>query len=186
MPVPLIDVQAQQASSPLLSASPGLMIWTLVMFFITLYILKTKVFGPIGAIVEKRRAEIAQSIDEAERSRDEANAMLDDYKQQLAEARKEADQLREQGRKEGERQGAQLVTAAQQQRDRVLADTEQQVVAQTRQAASGLRDDVVQLALNAAEKVSGKALTEADHRRLIEEAIDGADLSVLKGAGASA
>lgn len=189
MAVPLIDVQAQQAAdSPLLSPSPGLMIWTLVMFGITLFILKRYVFGPVGAMIEKRRAEIAQSIEDAERSRDDAESMLNEYKVQLAEARKEADQLREQGRKEGERQGAQLVTQAQQQRDRVLADTEQQVVAQTRQAASGLRDDVVKLALGAAEKVAGKSLNEADHRRLIEEAIDGADLSVLKtqGAGTSA
>jgi F-type H+-transporting ATPase subunit b len=183
MAVPLVDVQVQQAAdSPLLSPSPGLMIWTLVMFGITLFILKRYVFGPVGAMLEKRRAEIAQSIEDAERSRDEANALLDDYKTQLAEARKEADQLRELGRKEGERQGAQLVSAAQQQRDRVLADAEQQVVAQTRQAASGLRDDVVQLALSAAEKVSGRALTEADHRRLIEEAIDQADLSALRQA----
>jgi len=181
MPVPLVDVQVQQAAdSPLLSPSPGLMIWTLVMFGITLFILRRYVFGPVGQVIEKRRQEIAQSIDDAERSRDEANSLLEDYKTQLAEARKEADQLREQGRKEGERQGAQLVGAAQQQRDRVLADAEQQVVAQTRQAASGLRNDVVQLALSAAEKVSGKALTEADHRRLIEEAIDSADLSALK------
>jgi F-type H+-transporting ATPase subunit b len=181
MGTPLADVQVQQAAeSPLLSASPGLMVWTLVMFFITLYILRRYVFGPVGAMIQKRREDIAQSIEDAERSRDEANALLEDYKTQLAEARKEADQLREQGRKEGERQGAQLVTAAQQQRDRVLADAEQQVVAQTRQAASSLRDDVVELALSAAEKVSGKSLTEADHRRLIEEAIDRADLSALK------
>lgn len=181
MAVPLIDVQVQQAAdSPLLSPSPGLMIWTLVMFGITLFILKRYVFGPVGAMIEKRRAEIAQSIEDAERSRDEAQSMLDEYKTQLAEARKEADQLREQGRKEGERQGAQLVTNAKQQSERVLADTEQQVTAQARQAVSGARDDIVELAMSAAQKVSGKALTDADHRRLIEEAIDSADLSALK------
>ena len=109
------------------------------------------------------------------------SALLDDYKKQLADARKEADGLREQGRKEGERQGAQLVTAAQQQRDRVLADCESQINAQARQAASDLRDQVVDLAISAAGKVSGKSLTDADHRRLIEEAIDQADLASVNG-----
>jgi F-type H+-transporting ATPase subunit b len=184
----LTDIGAiKAASSPLLEASPGLMIWTVVMFLITLWIMKRYVFGPVGAAIEKRRAEIAQNIEEAESSRDEATALLEDYKRRLADARKEADQLREQGRKEGERQGAELVAQAHGQRERVLADAEVQVQAQTRAAASGLRDDVVDLALLAAEKVSRTSLGDAEHRKLIEEAIDQADLSgVVSSNGSSA
>ncbi len=183
----LLPLQAaaeeKSGDNPLLKASPGLMIWTLVIFGITLFIMKKYVFGPVGAAIEKRRADISQSIDEAERSRDEATALLDDYKTRLGEARKEADTLREQGRKDGERQGADLVTQAQGQRDRVLADAEVQIDAQTRAAASGLRDDVVSLALLAAEKVSRRTLGDADHRKLIEEAIEEADLSAMASNG---
>jgi len=183
----LLPLQAaaeeESNDNPLLKASPGLMIWTLVIFGITLFILRRYVFGPVGAAIEKRRAEIAQSIEEAERSRDEATTLLEDYKTRLGEARKEADTLREQGRKDGERQGADLVTQAQGQRDRVLADAEVQIDAQTRAAASGLRDDVVSLALLAAEKVSRRTLSEADHRKLIEDAIEEADLSVVASTG---
>ncbi len=167
------------SNNPLLEPSPGLMIWTLVIFGIVFFILKKYVFGPVAEVVEKRRDQIAESIDEAERSRDEATRLLDDYKVRLAEARREADQLREQGRKEGERQGAELVESAQAQRDRVLSDAETQIDAQARQAAAGIRNDVVDLALMAAEKVTSKSLSDADHRRLIEEAIDSADLSAL-------
>ena len=186
MPVRLIDVTVQQAESdnPLLSISPGLMIWTVVLFLITLAILKKYVLGPVGENIAKRRQHVAASIEEAENARDEARAMLEDYKLQLADARKEADELREQGRRDGERRGAELVNQAEQQRDRVVSDTKQQLQAEARDAAAGVRDDVVALALSAAEKVSGKALTDADHRRLIEEAIDSADLSALtSGAG---
>ena len=170
--------------NPLLKAQPGLMIWTLVIFGITLFILKRYVFGPVGAAIEKRRSDIAASIEEAERSRDEATSLHDDYKTRLADARKEADQLREQGRKDGERQGAELVHQAHTQRERVLADAEVQIDAQTRAAASGLRDDVVSLALLAAEKVSRQSLSDTDHRRLIEQAIDEADLSSVAANGA--
>jgi F-type H+-transporting ATPase subunit b len=170
--------------NPLLKASPGLMIWTLVIFGITLFIMKRYVFGPVGQAIEKRRTDIAASIEEAEKSREEATALLEDYKVRLAEARKEADRLREQGRKEGERLQAEIVSDAQGQRERVLGDAEQQIQAQARAAASGIRDDVVQLALLAAEKVSRRSLSEADHRQLIEQAIDEADLSSLAGNGA--
>ncbi len=66
------SVQVVAAENPLLKASPGLMIWTIVMFFLTLWILKRYVFGPLGAAIEKRRAQIQRSIDDAEASRDEA------------------------------------------------------------------------------------------------------------------
>ena len=137
----------------------------------------------VGEAIEKRRRDIAQSIEEAERSRDEANSLLEEYKTRLVEARKEADALREQGRKEGEQQRAELVSQAQGQRERVLADAESQISAQARQAASGLRDDVVELALQAAEKVSRRSLSDADHRKLIEEAIAEVDLTAVAANG---
>lgn len=171
--------EAEESDNPLLAISPGLMVWTLVMFGITLFIMKRYVFGPLGEAIEKRRAHIAQSLEEAERSRDEATSMLEDYKARLVDARKEADSLREQGRKEGERQRAELLADGQSQRERVIADAEVQIQAEVRQAAGGLRDEVVTLALAAAEKVSRGSLTEADHRKLIEDAITEADLSAL-------
>jgi F-type H+-transporting ATPase subunit b len=172
------------ATNPLLEASPGLMVWTLVIFGITLFILRRYVFGPVGAAIEKRRERIAQSIEESERAREEAAALLEDYRARLAETRKEADLLREQGRKEGEKLGQELLAQAQAQRDRILADAEAQIEALARAAASGLRDDVVMLALMAAEKVSRRSLSDEDHRRLIQEAIDEADLSVVSANGA--
>lgn len=177
-----LQAESEESDNPLLTISPGLMIWTLVMFAITLFIMKRYVFGPVGELIERRRRNIAESIEEAERSRDEATALLEDYKKRLVEARKEADTLREQGRKEGEQQRAELVAQGQTQRERVLADAESQITAQARQAASGLRDDVVDLALLAAEKVSRTTLGEAEHRRLIEEAIAEADLGAVAGA----
>jgi F-type H+-transporting ATPase subunit b len=181
-----LQAESEESDNPLLAISPGLMIWTLVMFAITLFIMKRYVFGPVGDLIEKRRRDIAESIAEAERSRDEATTLLEEYKARLVEARKEADSLREQGRKEGEQQRAELVSQAQGQRERVLADAESQIEAQARSAASGLRDDVVDLALLAAEKVSRSSLTEADHRRLIEEAIAEADLSRVVANGGTA
>jgi F-type H+-transporting ATPase subunit b len=178
-----LQAESTDDGNPLLEASPGLMIWTLVIFGITLFLLKRYVFGPVGQAIEKRRAEIAASIEEAERSRDEATALLEDYRTRLVEARREADALREQGRKEGERQAQEIISQAQAQRERLLEDAEQQMIAEARSVASRLRDQVATLALLAAEKVSRRSLSDDDHRRLIEEAIDEADLSAVSANG---
>ena len=174
-----LHVVAASSDNPLLKASPGLMIWTLVMFFLTLWILRRWVFGPVGAAIEKRRNQIQQSIDDAEASRDEAVRLLDEYKIQLADARKEAEELRDRGRRDGERERASIVTAAEGQRDRILTDTQQQVEAQGAAALASVRDDVAGLALAAAEKVTRKSLSDDDHRRLVEEALQ--ELDLVKG-----
>jgi F-type H+-transporting ATPase subunit b len=158
------------------------MIWTIVVFLLTLLILKKFVFGPVGEAIEKRRASITASIEEAESSRDEAVKLLDEYKVQLAEARREADELREAGRREGERQKTEIVGQAQEQRERIVSDTQTQIDAQAQAAMAGIRDDVVVLALSAAEKVTRKSLSEDDHRKLVEEALADADLSGLRSA----
>jgi F-type H+-transporting ATPase subunit b len=165
------------SENPLLEASPGLMIWTVVMFFLTLLILKRYVFGPLSAAIEKRRTQIQQSIDEAESSRDEAVRLLEQYKTQLADARKEAEELRERGRRDGERERTSIVTAAEGQRERILSDTQQQVEAQSAAALASVRDDVAGIALAAAEKVTRKVLTDDDHRRLVEDALREIDLA---------
>ena len=66
-----------------------------------------------------------------------------------------------------------------------MADAEQQMAAEARAAASGLRDQVATLALLAAEKVSRLSLSDEDHRRLIEEAIEEADLSAVSTNGSN-
>jgi F-type H+-transporting ATPase subunit b len=158
------------------------MIWTVVVFLLTLLILKKFVFGPVGEAIEKRRSSISASIEEAESSRDEAVRLLDEYKAKLAEARREADELREAGRREGERQKTDIVGQAQEQRERIVSDTQTQIDAQAQAAVAGLRDDVVVLALTAAEKVTRKSLSDDDHRALVEEALADADLSGLQKA----
>jgi F-type H+-transporting ATPase subunit b len=169
-------------ANPLLELSPGLMIWTIVVFLLTLLILKKFVFGPVGEAIEKRRASISASIEEAESSRDEAVKLLDQYKVQLAEARREADELRESGRRDGERQKQEIVGQAQEQRERIVTDTQTQIDAQAQAAMSGMRDDVVVLAISAAEKVTKKSLSDDDHRKMVEDALADADLSGLQKA----
>ena len=78
------------------------MIWTLVIFFLTFLLLKRKAFGPIANAIEERRAAVRENIESAERSRDEAQQLLEEYRQQLAESRHEADEIVERARRTAE------------------------------------------------------------------------------------
>ena len=66
--------------------------------------------------------------------------------------------------------------------ERIVSDTQTQIDAQAQAAVAGIRDDVVLLALSAAEKVTKKSLSGDDHRKMVEDALADADLSGLQKA----
>ena len=93
LPAPIAD-------SALVTPSPGLMIWTLVIFFITMYLLKRLAFGRIAEYIDERRTAVRDNLESAERSRVEAQELFEEYKAQLAEARTEASQIVERSRQD--------------------------------------------------------------------------------------
>ena len=74
------------ASNPLIQVTPGLMIWTIVCFLIALFVLKRFAFGPIQKAIDDRRERIRQSIDEADRAREEARNLLEEHRKLIEDA----------------------------------------------------------------------------------------------------
>jgi F-type H+-transporting ATPase subunit b len=166
-------------SSDLVKPFPGLMIWTLVTFLISLWILRRYAFGPLAALIEKRRTLVRENLEAAENSRDEAQKLLDDYKQQLAQARREAGEIVERARRTGAELERQMRDEATAQRERDIAAAKAAIAAETRQAIDEIRNQVADLTLLATEKVVGRTLDESEGRRLVEEALGEVDFSAL-------
>src|SRR5918992_5247563 len=168
------------AANPLIDITLGLMIWTLVCFGITFYVLKRFAFGPIQRIIDERRQRIRQSLEEADRARDEARRLLEEHRALMQEARGQAEEILSEARRIGESQRERLREELEGERQRRLEDTRKQVEAETRRALEQLRAEVAELTVIATARVTGKVLDDADHRRLIDEAIGDLDFSVLE------
>jgi F-type H+-transporting ATPase subunit b len=169
------------ADAALVSPAPGLMIWTLVIFFLTFLLLRAKVFGPIAKAIEDRRAAVRENIESAERSRDEAQKLLEEYKEQLAQSRHEASDIIERARRtaeEGSRQAREELRA---EKERGLEQVQEAIAAETRQALDQIKNEVADLTLLATEKVIGRALDQREQQRLIDEALGEVDFSKLRG-----
>ena len=167
-------------SNALIKVVPGLMIWTLVSFALTLLVLKRYAFGPIQRVIDERRERIRQSIEEADRVRAEARKLLEEHRELIAQARSDAEQILSEARRVGDAQRERVREETEADRQRRLEETHRQIEAETRRALEQIRAEVASLTLIAAEKVTRKALDAADHRRLIEEAIAELDFSVLE------
>jgi F-type H+-transporting ATPase subunit b len=169
------------ASSPLTKIIPGLMIWTLIFFFITFYVLKRFAFGPIQNAIDERRERIRQALEEADSARSEAQQLLEEHRKLIAGAKNDAEQILAEARRVSESNVRRMREETEADRQRRLDDTRKQIEAETRRALEQIRAEVADLSLIAAEKVTRKSLDDADHRRLIDEAIKELDFSVLEG-----
>ena len=169
------------AANPLIEVTVGLMIWTLVCFGITFFVLKKFAFGPIQRLIDERRKRIRDSIDEADRARVEARRLLEEHRALMSEARGQSEEILSEARRLAEAQRERLREELEAERQRRIEDTRKQVEAETRRALEQLRVEVAELTVIATARVTGKVLDEADHRRLIDEAISELDFSVLEG-----
>jgi F-type H+-transporting ATPase subunit b len=156
---------------------PGLFVWSVITFLILVGLLYRFAFNPLMRMQKARQAEIHQSIVDAESLRDEAQQLLADYKQQLAQARQEADSIVERARKAGESSKAELQEEARVQAEATLAKARQQIERDTNQALQRIREEAADLTITATAKVARSSLSEEDQLRLIKEAINEIDLS---------
>ena len=173
MPMPL-------AANALIQVTPGLMIWTIVCFLVTLFVLKRFAFGPVQQMIDQRRERIKQSLEEADHARAEARELLEEHRKLLAGARTDADEILGEARRIGEANERRMREELEADRQRRLEETRKQIEAETRRALEQIRLEVVDLSLLAATKVTRKSLDDADHKRLIEEAVGELDFSVLE------
>jgi F-type H+-transporting ATPase subunit b len=148
-----------------------LTIWTAVVFLVVLAILYKFAWGPISDGLQKREGEIAGQIAEAQRKNEEARQLLVDYEKKLAAAQDEVRSLIEQGRRDAEKLGQQLLEKAREEAGIERQRAVQQIESATLAAIKELAERSATLAVELAGKIVGSRLNAADHSRLIDQAV---------------
>jgi F-type H+-transporting ATPase subunit b len=167
-------------TNPLVEVIPGLMVWTLVAFGITFWVLKRYAFGPVQKMIDERRDRIRQTLDEADRAREEARELLEEHRKLIGQAKSDAEAILAEARKVADAQRERVRQESDEDRTRRLEETYRQIDQATQQALAEIRREVASLSLLAAEKIARKALTDADQQRLIDEALSEIDFSQLE------
>src|SRR3954466_13197637 len=99
LPLAATEGGEEESSNFLVSPDVGLMIWTVLAFLVALFILRKYAFPQISAALEKRQNLIEESIDSAQRTKDEADQILAEYRERLKEARTQAEEIVARARK---------------------------------------------------------------------------------------
>src|ERR671932_1275933 len=159
------------SGSFLVSPNAGLMVWTLIVFGLSMWLLSKFAFPRIAEALDKRQRAIEDSIDTAERTRQQADELLAEYRQRLTEARSQADEIVARARRTGEHAEAESLAEARRKREELMEQTRREIEQETSRAIAEIRNQVADLTVLATEKVTRKTLTEADQRQLVEDAV---------------
>jgi F-type H+-transporting ATPase subunit b len=177
--MPAALVPAASSGSFLITPNVGLMIWTLLLFGISMFVLAKLAFPRISAALDKRQKAIEDSIDEAAKIRAEANEVLGEYRERLTEARGQADEIVSRARRAAETHERDAQEEAKAKREQLMEQTRRDIESETRRAIQEIRREVADLTVMATEKVTRKTLDQDDQRRLVEDALSELDFSAL-------
>ncbi|NUS73315.1 MAG: F0F1 ATP synthase subunit B [Corynebacteriales bacterium] len=173
----------EEEEVPVFPVVGELIIGTLA-FAVLCFILLKFVFPKMEQMYQQRVAAIEGGLAKAEAAQNEANALLEQYRMQLAEARTEASQIRDEAREEGNRILEEMRTSAREESERIVARGAEQLAVERQQLVTELRGDVGRLAVELASKVVGESLAdEARRAGTVDRFL--AELDGLDTAGAS-
>jgi F-type H+-transporting ATPase subunit b len=142
---------------------------SLVSFAVLFIVLWKFALPPITGMLDERATKIRESLEKAEETRVEAERLLDEYKEQLAEARLEANRVIEQGRKVADSMKDEIVAKANEERESMLTRAREEIQGEKRTAMAELQAQVADLSVAVAGRLIGSTLSAADHKALIEK-----------------
>lgn len=166
LPAPLL---AAEEGGGIFSISVGLVVWTWVLFLLTLFILARKAFPAIQGALEERQERIQGAIDSAREDRDEARRLLDEHQRQLDGARREAKDILQQGRVAGDRLREDILAKARAEHEELLERARKELARDRDELVESLRKEAIDVSLAAAEKLIREQLDTEANRKLVSE-----------------
>jgi F-type H+-transporting ATPase subunit b len=157
-------------------------VWTLIVFFGLLLVLSKYAWGPILSAVEAREKGIQSALDEAAARNEEAAVLLEQHRQQLADARRQANELIAEGKAAGDRVRKDIEEKARSEGQAIVERARAEIERERDAALEMLRKESVDLALSAASQLMGENLDQAKDREFVERYLD--ELGDSRGAQA--
>lgn len=153
----------------MLEIDPGMMIWTWVTFISVFVILYKLALKPMLQTIKNRETQIRQDIEQSQRQREEAEALLKKHQELLGMAETQAQQILKTNQKQVEQARQAMLEEARRQADQLLNLAKKEIDQQKQNALLELRREVADLAVGAAEKIIIQKLDPKEHASVINE-----------------
>ena len=150
--------------------------WTMLFAWVNLLILylflKKLAFKPLMSMITSRQEEIDGMYSDAEKSRDDAAKMKEEYEEKLSSANKESEQILKSAVRRAQLKEEEILKEAGEEAARVLERAEEQIALEKKQALNDIKNEVSSMAIGIASAVIERDVDEQEHRKLIDDFID--------------
>lgn len=153
------------------SIAPWTMIFTWINLIILVFVMKKFLFKPVMNMFSQRENEIGSMYEKAEEAQKNAEKMESEYSEKLSSAKEEASRIMKDATHEATLRGEQIVSEAQQKASAIVTKAQKEIEREKESAVKEIKEDIASIAVDIAQKVIEKDLTEKDHERLLEEFI---------------
>jgi F-type H+-transporting ATPase subunit b len=155
----------------LVRPDPGLFIWTIVVFLVLVTLLRKFAWRPLLQALEARQQTIRQSLDDADRAKQELQRLQQESAQIVREARVEAEAIVSRSRSDAERLKEEIRQKARSDAESIVRTAERQIQLETQQALRQIREEAADMSVAIASKLIRRNLSKEDNQRLIEDAL---------------
>jgi F-type H+-transporting ATPase subunit b len=163
--------EEKATTNPILPAMNEI-IWGALSFGILFILIAKFAFPAVKKGIDARADKIRSSLDEAEKTRDEANTILEDYRRQLADAKNESSRIIEEARQSADKLRQDLKKQAEAEVAEIKQRAQDDIAAQVERAMGDMRARVADMTIELTEKVVGRNLDRETNLALIERFID--------------
>lgn len=165
------DAVEKEAKPDLIDAKPGTYIWQLIVFVIVFSVLAKFVWPVILKGIRDREEKMHNDLTTAENAANEAKATLEQYKQQLQEAHREAQRIIEQSRKDAEQIAAQIKSQAESDILAMKHRAEMDINAAKQQAVNDIFEQATTMATQVAGQILKREINANDHQQLVQASL---------------
>ncbi len=166
------DEQPQQEKADPFTGAPADAVWTIIAFLVLLVVLWKFAWKPLLAALNSRQEYIEKQITDAEEKRKEAQGVLAEYKDELANVEDEGKRIIARRVKESEQQAKEMADEARDKREKMKLKAEADIERARNEAQAQLLARSGEIVLKLGEQVLGRTIDDQDNQRLIDEAIE--------------
>ncbi len=163
---------SSEGGGSLIDINPGLIFWTFITFLLLLVILKKIAWEPILTALDQRETAIKESLERAEKAKEEAQKILFENQANLIKAEEESKKIIEQARIYAERLKEQMLKESKEQGQKMLSEASAEIERKKEAAFGELKSQIADLVIQTTEKVLGETVDPNIHKKIADKYIN--------------